>query len=87
MNDTEHVGYDPNWQEKYKDMVVTAEKAVAHINPGQRIFISTGCAQPEALVQALTARSGPYPSLDLCLIQIPPGSVFAAPLWPNLLLG
>ena len=57
MNGTEHVGYDPNWQEKYKDMIVTAEQAVAHINPGQRIFISTGCAQPEALVQALTARS------------------------------
>ena len=57
MSDTDQVGYDPNWQEKYKDMVVTAEQAVARIHPGQRVFIGTGCAQPEALVQALTARS------------------------------
>jgi acyl-CoA hydrolase/RimJ/RimL family protein N-acetyltransferase len=38
-------------------MVVTAEEAVAHIRPGQRVFIGTGCAQPQALVQALVARS------------------------------
>ncbi|MCX8033528.1 MAG: GNAT family N-acetyltransferase [Thermoleophilia bacterium] len=48
--------YDPDWQEKYKDMIMTAEQAVSHIRPGQRIFIGTGGAQPLHLVRALVAR-------------------------------
>ncbi|MBW2699991.1 MAG: GNAT family N-acetyltransferase [Deltaproteobacteria bacterium] len=51
------ISYDPHWQDKYKDQIVTAEEAVGHIRPGQRVFIGTGCAQPQELVRALTARS------------------------------
>ncbi|MCX6645575.1 MAG: GNAT family N-acetyltransferase [bacterium] len=51
------ISYDPLWQEKYADMIVTAEKAVQEIGPGQRVFIGTGCAQPQELVRALVARS------------------------------
>ncbi|MDP8255195.1 MAG: GNAT family N-acetyltransferase [Candidatus Alcyoniella australis] len=49
--------FDPNWQQKYKDMIVTSEQAVSQIKPGHRVFIGTGCAQPQELVRALTARS------------------------------
>ena len=35
-----------------------AADAVAHIRPGQRVFVGTGCAQPQQLVDALTACSG-----------------------------
>ncbi len=49
--------YDPDWQEKYRSMIATAEKAVEEILPGQRVFIGTGCATPQSLVRALTARS------------------------------
>ena len=52
------ISYDPDWQEKYSDMIVTAEKAVKEIGPGQRVFIGTGCAQPQELVKALVARAG-----------------------------
>ncbi len=48
---------DWGWRETYKDMTCTAEEAVRHVKPGQRVFIGTGCAQPMELVQALTARS------------------------------
>jgi acyl-CoA hydrolase/GNAT superfamily N-acetyltransferase len=37
--------------------LATPEQAVARIRPGQRIFVGTGCAQPQELVRALTARS------------------------------
>ena len=48
--------WDPDWQKKYEDMIATPEEAVSRIRPGQRVFIGTGCAQPQELVQALTAR-------------------------------
>ena len=51
-------GYDLTWQEKYKNIVMTPEQAVARIRPGQRVFIGTGCGQPQELVRALTERSG-----------------------------
>ena len=46
-----------DWQEKYHDMIASPQKAVAHIKPGQRVFIGTGCGEPVALVNALTARA------------------------------
>ncbi len=48
---------DPNWQEKYQSLIATPAEAVRQIKPGQRIFIGTGCAQPQLLVRALAARS------------------------------
>jgi acyl-CoA hydrolase/GNAT superfamily N-acetyltransferase len=48
---------DPGWQETFKSLITTAEKSVAGIRRGQRVFIGSGCAQPQELVRALTARS------------------------------
>jgi acyl-CoA hydrolase len=45
------------WKEQYHDMIVEASEAVSQIQPGQRVFIGTGCAQPNALVGALVDRS------------------------------
>ena len=49
--------WDPDWQEKYGDMIATPEEAVAKIRPGQRVFVGTGCGQPQELVRALAASS------------------------------
>jgi len=57
MNAARPLNYDPQWQQKYRDMLATPAAAVANIRPGQRIFIGTGCAQPLELVRALTARA------------------------------
>lgn len=57
--------YDARWQEKYETMVATPEQALARVKPGQRVFIGTGCAQPEALVRALTARSSSLPDTEI----------------------
>ena len=57
--------FDPNWQTKYDDMVVTADEAVKHIRPGNRVFIGTGCAEPQELVRALVGRSSSLADVQL----------------------
>ncbi|MCG3198039.1 MAG: GNAT family N-acetyltransferase [Candidatus Omnitrophica bacterium] len=57
MKTTPRPSYNPNWREEFAELVVTAEEAVKQIQPGQRVFIGTGCAQPQTLVHALAARS------------------------------
>ena len=49
--------YNQNWQEELETMIAAPDEAIAHIRPGQRIFIGTGCAQPQVLVEALTRRA------------------------------
>jgi acyl-CoA hydrolase/GNAT superfamily N-acetyltransferase len=51
------MSFDPSWQDKYAAFIATADKAVRAIRPGQRVFVGTGCGQPQVLVRALTARS------------------------------
>jgi acyl-CoA hydrolase/RimJ/RimL family protein N-acetyltransferase len=46
-----------DWKEKHKDKIKTAEAAMKLIKPGNNIFIGTGCAQPQHLVQALVEHS------------------------------
>ncbi len=55
---TRQPSWDPNWKESYSDLISTAGDAVRHIRPGQRVFIATGCGQPQDLVKALAARGG-----------------------------
>ena len=57
MSNDNTTTWDPNWQDEYSDMILTADEAAKRIRPGQRIFVGTGCAQPRELVRALTARS------------------------------
>ncbi len=49
---------DSNWREKYADLVCTPAAALEQVRPGQRIFVGTGCAQPQILVKALADRAG-----------------------------
>ncbi|MCD6287960.1 MAG: GNAT family N-acetyltransferase [Candidatus Hydrogenedentes bacterium] len=51
------ITYDANWLDTYRDAIVTADEAVKHIPPGKRIFVGTGCAQPQQLVHALADRA------------------------------
>jgi acyl-CoA hydrolase/GNAT superfamily N-acetyltransferase len=49
--------FDLAWQEKYAAQITSSDRAVSHIRPGQRVFVGTGCAQPQELVRAMVARS------------------------------
>jgi len=57
--------YDKNWQDKYRSMVASAKDAVKHIRPGQRVFIGTGCGQPQALVEALLGRANELRDVEI----------------------
>jgi len=57
--------FDIDWQEKYKDLITTAEKAVTQIRPGHRVFVGTACAEPVELVEALTLRAGELSDVEI----------------------
>src|SRR5260370_42078340 len=48
-----------NWQEQYRRKTVTPQEAMQCIQSRMRVYIHPGCAEPEALVEALMAR-GPF---------------------------
>jgi acyl-CoA hydrolase/GNAT superfamily N-acetyltransferase len=45
------------WKEQYADRLGTAAEAMKLIRPGNSVFIGTGCAQPQHLVDALVEHS------------------------------
>ena len=45
------------WREKWKDKEITAEEAIKKIIPGNRVFIDSGCAEPQALTSELIKQS------------------------------
>ena len=47
-----------DWKANYKDKIGTAATAMKLIKSGNRIFIGTGCGQPQHLVNALVEHSG-----------------------------
>ncbi len=58
MNEQIKRSFDPAWQKKYGGLLMMPGEAVSRISPGQRVFIGTGCGQPQELVRALAERSG-----------------------------
>ena len=68
----------------YKERIGTVESALRQIKPGQRIFVGTGCAEPQHLVQSLArfpqciadteilhmVSVGPSPVMDPCFTDM-----------------
>lgn len=48
-----------NWRDEYRRKSVTPAEAVQYIQSGMRVYIHSGCAEPETLVEALMVR-GPF---------------------------
>ncbi|MBT3181943.1 MAG: GNAT family N-acetyltransferase [Deltaproteobacteria bacterium] len=44
-----------NWKETYKNKIVPVDQALSHIEAGNKIFIGTGCAAPQLLIEGLTS--------------------------------
>jgi len=53
------------WQSDFKGMLATAEDAIAQVRSGQRVFIGTGCGQPQALVEALINRANKLDDVEI----------------------
>lgn len=45
----------PAWEELYRKKQMTAKQAIRKIRPGDRIFVGTGCGQPQMLVDELVS--------------------------------
>ena len=48
---------EPDWKKKFADRIGTAAKAMEFVASGNSVFIGTGCAQPQHLVDALVEHS------------------------------
>jgi len=59
------IRYDKNWQSKYENMIQTSSEAVGQIRPGQRVFIATGCAQPQVLIKSLLGRANQLEGVEI----------------------
>jgi 4-hydroxybutyrate CoA-transferase len=46
-----------NWREIYQHKIVSAEQAAQHIKSGDRVVTGHACGEPQALIEALVARS------------------------------
>lgn len=57
----------PEWAKTFNVSTTSAEEAVKKINPGHRVFISTGCSMPTNLVGAMAARA--HELADVEIIQ------------------
>ncbi|MBU1700000.1 MAG: GNAT family N-acetyltransferase [Candidatus Eisenbacteria bacterium] len=53
------------WKEAYDAKITTARAAMKYVRPGQRIFIGTGCGEPQSLVRALAAAAGDIPDTEI----------------------
>lgn len=56
---------DADWQQKYQGKITTARAAVRNVRPGHRVFIGTGCGEPQSLVRALTEIAGHIPDTEI----------------------
>ncbi|MCG6931714.1 MAG: GNAT family N-acetyltransferase [Desulfofustis sp.] len=59
------VEYDRDWQEKYRDMIMSPHKALAEVKSGNRIFLGTGCGEPVLLVNALVKKANHLADVEI----------------------
>ncbi len=54
-----------DWKTHYRDQILSSHDAVKAVKPGHRVFLGTGCAQPNSLVQSLTDRHAELNDVEL----------------------
>jgi 4-hydroxybutyrate CoA-transferase len=60
----------PRWAELYRSLVTTPEVALQVVKSGDRVWIHSGCASPEPLIAALTARAAALTNVEVVHILI-----------------
>ena len=53
------------WADAYVEKLSTAQDALSHIRPGQRVFIGSSCGEPQHLVNELSAISARFTDLEI----------------------
>jgi len=53
------------WADTYIEKSVTPDEAIKHIRSGQRVFIGSGCGEPQILIQKLVERTNDFSGLEI----------------------
>jgi acyl-CoA hydrolase/GNAT superfamily N-acetyltransferase len=53
------------WADNYLQKLATPDKAIAHIRSGQRVFIGSGCGEPQVLVRKLVEKTNNFSGLEI----------------------
>ena len=53
------------WADNYVEKLTSADQALQHIRPGQRIFIGSSCGEPQHLVKELSKASVRFTDLEI----------------------
>ena len=53
------------WADSYTQKRTSADEALKHIKPGQRVFIGSSCGEPQHLVNALSSAAGRFTDLEI----------------------
>ncbi|MBD3333900.1 MAG: GNAT family N-acetyltransferase [Candidatus Eisenbacteria bacterium] len=54
-----------HWSYDYRSKIVSPAEAVKVVKPGMRVFIGTGCGEPQSLVRAVAAASAEIPDTEI----------------------
>jgi len=68
-----------SWIDQYRSKLVTAREAVNCVESGMRVYIHPGCAEPEALVEALISRAPYVKDVELIHLLTHGTSPYCAP--------
>ena len=68
-----------DWKKKYQGKLTTPEKAVKAIKSGNNVFLDSGCAQPELLQNAMTARAPELKGVKVHHLLVPGNADYTHP--------
>lgn len=66
-----------NWKERYSEKMLSPERAMKLIEPGNHVFIGTGAAEPHVLVKALVEHSNHLADTELFHLLTTSGAPYA----------
>ncbi len=75
------VTVQPDWTQRYEEKVRTPEEAVGAVQSGDHIFIGSGAAEPQKLVEALVARATAVFGTEIVHIMTLGIAPYAEPKW------
>jgi len=53
------------WVDSYIEKSVSAEEAISRIKSGQRVFIGSGCGEPQILLHTLVEKTYNFSGLEI----------------------
>lgn len=68
-----------SWIDQYRSKLMTAREAVNCVESGMRVYIHPGCAEPEALVEALISRAPYVKDVEILHLMTMGSSPYCAP--------